>query len=298
MNKGYIYRETIRDRTDGQRLDGYLSAAYPHSSEEQWADRIADGELVLDGTPAGSDALLHTGQRLEWHRPPWSEPAAPLDLRVLRDDGGVLVVAKPAGLPTLPGGGCLANTLLHQLRLRSPDASPMHRRDRWTSGAILCSRARASGASLAAQFVARTIHKRYRALASGRPAQPRFGVDVSIGPVPYPPLGSVQAARPDGRPASSQVAVLEHRPGSFLCDVTIFTGRPHQIRIHLAAAGHPLVGDPLYVAGGGPNPDGTALPGDPGYHLHAAELGYEDPGTGLRVIVNAPIPEVLQVGFL
>ncbi len=87
--------------------------------------------------------------------------------------------------------------------------------------------------------------------------------------------------------------MLERRPGSFLCDVTIATGRPHQIRIHLAAAGHPLVGDPLYGIGGLPT-DSEALPGDGGYHLHSAELGFVHPSRGDRVTVLAPLPLELR----
>jgi len=116
--------------------------------------------------------------------------------------------------------------------------------------------------------------------------------------VPYPPLGTLHAASPEGRPSSSAVTVLERRTGSFLCDVTIATGRPHQIRIHLAAVGHPLLGDPLYEIGGQPRPGGTALPGDPGYSLHAAEIAFEHPETGRRVVVVAPLPEVLRCGEL
>jgi 23S rRNA pseudouridine1911/1915/1917 synthase len=88
--------------------------------------------------------------------------------------------------------------------------------------------------------------------------------------------------------------VLERRADSFLCDVTIDTGRPHQIRIHLAAAGHPLVGDPLYEAGGLPAPDSRALPGDPGYLLHSAELRFRHPRTGREMVICCQPPEILR----
>ena len=294
MNEGYIYRESIDRRGAGERLDRYLSGRYAHASAEQWCEHIAAGRVLLDGQAVATDVLLRHGQELEWHRPPWREPEAPLALPVLYDGGGVLVVAKPAGLPTLPGAGFLQNTLLHQLRLLDPAASPMHRLGRWTSGAVLCTRTASASAGVAAQFAARSIAKRYRALASGCPAAERFEIDTPIGPVPYAALGTLHAAHPEGRPSHSSVEVVERRESSFLCDVRISTGRPHQIRIHLAAAGHPLVGDPLYVAGGGPAPEGSALPGDPGYHLHAAEIGFAHPETGERVVVAAPLPEMLR----
>jgi len=93
----------------------------------------------------------------------------------------------------------------------------------------------------------------------------------------------------------SQVAALERRADSFLCDVRIATGRPRQIRIHLAAAGHPLAGDPLYVVGGLPAPDSHALPGDPGYHLHSSELSFRHPNTGHDVVMECEPPLLLRL---
>lgn len=290
MNDGYTYRERINQRAAGQALGTYLSRRYTHSSPGEWRQHIEAGRVLLDGVPAAFDTPLQLRQELTWHRPAWEEPAAPLALPILLEDEAFVVVAKPPGLPTLPGGGFLQHTLVHQLRRRFPAASPMHRLGRWTSGAVLCSRSRAAGAHIAAQFAGRSIHKRYRALATGRPTTAEFPVDVPIGPVPYAPLGTVHAASPAGRRAASRVCVVDQREGCFVAHVTIATGRPHQIRIHLAAAGHPLVGDPLYGIGGLPLPGSTALPGDPGYHLHAAELGFRHPRTEAPVLVRAPLP--------
>jgi len=296
VNDGLVYRERIGPGAAGEQLDLYLSAAYNHSSLAEWRSHIAAGRLLLDGRPARPDAVLRLGEALEWHRPPWLEPEAPLTCPVLYDEGGVLVLHKPPGLPTLPGGGFLQHTLLHQVRLDHPRASPVHRLGRWTSGAVLCSRTKAVGAHLAEQFAARRIGKRYRALASGDPSWDRCEVDQPIGPVPHALLGTLHAVNAEGRPALSSVTVVERRGDEFLCDVAISTGRPHQIRIHLAAVGHPLVGDPLYVTGGLPEPESEALPGDPGYCLHAAEIGFEHPETGEQVVVAAPLPTALRGG--
>jgi 23S rRNA pseudouridine1911/1915/1917 synthase len=119
-------------------------------------------------------------------------------------------------------------------------------------------------------------------------------VTVSIGPVPHPRLGTVHAAHAEGRPADSAVTVLERRASTTLCDVAIATGRPHQIRIHLAWAGHPLAGDPLYAPGGLPRPLAPGLPGDGGYLLHAHRVRFAHPATGAPTIIEAPLPEALR----
>ncbi len=107
-------------------------------------------------------------------------------------------------------------------------------------------------------------------------------------------LGSVHAACAGGKPSFSRVTVLERREDTSLVEVEITTGRPHQIRIHLAAAGHPLAGDPLYGPGGLPRNETGALPGDSGYRLHARLLGFRRPGTGEDVEVEAPAPPSLR----
>ena len=298
-NEGYEYLERIpvRPEPGPETLLDYLARRHCHSSRDEWRGRIEAGLVLLDSQPAPPETLVRPGQWLAWRRPPWIEPDAPPGLTVLFDDEELLAVAKPAGLPTLPGAGFLQETLLNRIRQLAPGAAPLHRLGRWTSGVVLCARTARARAELSRQWAAREIGKRYRALASGEPAQPEFTVSVPIGPVPHPLLGSVHAASPDGRAASTIVTVLERRTGEFLCDARIATGRPHQVRIHLAAAGHPLVGDPLYVAGGRPPADAVAVPGDPGYLLHAAELTFRHPRTGdLLTIACGPPPALRRAG--
>jgi 23S rRNA pseudouridine1911/1915/1917 synthase len=176
-----------------------------------------------------------------------------------------------------------------------PDAAPLHRLGRWTSGLVLCARTRQARAALIGQWATHRVSKRYRALADGVPAWDERVIDTPIGPVPHAVLGTIHAAAPDGKPSLSRVEMLERRTDAFLCDVHIATGRPHQIRIHLAAAGHPLVGDPLYRNGGRPEPGTRALPGDPGYHLHAAELRFPHPRGGREVTIACEPPPLLRV---
>ncbi|MGK0362310.1 MAG: 23S rRNA pseudouridine1911/1915/1917 synthase [Bradymonadia bacterium] len=290
VNDGYIYKERIARRGVGRRLDAYLAERYRHSTLEQWRAHIAAGRVRLDDRAAKAEDRLHLGQALHYHRPAWREPDAPLEVAVLYAGAGLLAVCKPAGLPTMPGGGFLQHTLVHQLGLAHGKAAPLHRLGRWTSGVVLCASTKEAAAHLTAQFVERSVRKRYRALVSGHPVADSFAIDLPIGPVPYPPTRTLHAASPDGRPAMSRVQVVERRADASLCDVVISTGRPHQIRIHLAGVGHPLVGDPLYGDGGQPIVGGAAVPGDPGYALHAAELAFDHPESGERVTVRAPLP--------
>ena len=279
-NDGCDYHEEIGPREAGRTLLEHLAAGHDHSTDAEWRERIAEGRVQVNDRAADPDLVLRRGMKIRWRRPPWVEPAADLDWSVVHEDREVLAVRKPAGLPTLPGANFLQNTLLHQVRLRFPAAAPVHRLGRWTSGLVLCALTPRAAEDLSRQLSDHATCKRYRALATGRPARDEWTITTPIGPVPHPLLGTLHAASPEGRRAVSHVRVLERRDGDFLCDVVIETGRPHQIRIHLAAAGHPLRGDPLYGPGGVPAPDATALPGDPGYLLHAAELRLRHPGTG------------------
>jgi 23S rRNA pseudouridine1911/1915/1917 synthase len=295
LNEGCEYRERLGPDADARTLLAYLSRRYRHSSPAEWAARIASGHVLIDDLPAYSESLLRRGCELVWQRPPWIEPEAPTSFSVLYEDEDLLAVAKPAGLPTLPGANFLKATLLHLVRTYAPDAAPLHRLGRWTSGLVLCARNHNARTELMRQWSAKEVGKRYRALASGLPDLDEMTISTPIGPVPHALLGSLHAAFPKGKSSLSQVTVLERRADSFLCDVRIATGRPHQIRIHLAAAGHPLVGDPLYVAGGLPAPDTHALPGDPGYLLHSAELSFRHPGTGREVVIECEPPSLLRL---
>lgn len=294
MNEGYEYRDRIGSEDSGLAVLAYLVARYRHSSEAAWSRRVASGEIRVDGLTVRPETRLEPGQVLSWHRPPWREADAPLAYAVLWMDGQLLAVAKPAGLPTVPGGGYLEHTLLHLVRRRYPQAVPMHRLGRWTSGIVLFGCTPHARTRVAADWREGRVRRTYRGLARGSPARDRFEIDVPIGPVPHPVLGTVNAASSEGRFARTSVEVAERRDGCFLADIVIATGRPHQIRIHLSAAGHPLVGDPLYAAGGQPAAGCTALPGDPGYRLHAAEIRLPHPTRPDRMTLSCPAPPVLR----
>lgn len=295
-NNGCEYREQISATGDGLTVLAYLADRYRHSTLDEWQANIVEGRIVYDGKTAESATILHRGGILVWHRPPWAEPDVPRTFSVVHDDGALLAVNKPAGLPTLPGANFLNNTLLNYVRKYNPDAAPLHRLGRWTSGLVLFAVSKGARHDLLRQWSDRQVGKRYRALASGFPESDEITVTVPIGPVPHRLLGLIHAASPFGKPSYSHVKVLEVRDGAFLCDVRIGTGRPHQIRIHLAAAGYPLAGDPLYAKGGVPLEGSCALPGSPGYHLHSAELSFLHPVTGIETVIECePDNPLLQL---
>jgi 23S rRNA pseudouridine1911/1915/1917 synthase len=293
LNAGFTYVERIDARGAGCTVADHLASRYRHSTEAEWRERIEAGLVLVDGSPARADDVLRLGQKLDWSRPPWEEPATPMTYAVLHEDAALLAVEKPSGLPTLPGGGYLDHTLLALVRKRYPGAAPMHRLGRGTSGIVLFALTAPAARIVAKAWRERRVVKVYRALVEGSPARDVFTVDARIGRVPHPVLGTVHAARPDGLPSLSEVRVVERRGPTSLVEVRIDTGRPHQIRIHMAACGHPLTGDPLYAAGGGLR-EGTALPGDTGYLLHAMRLALTHPETGEPFEVECPPPPELR----
>jgi 23S rRNA pseudouridine1911/1915/1917 synthase len=294
-NGGFRHLEQISSAAAGRTVLAHLAARYPLASEAEWRQRIDAGQVLLGEVPAGRADRLRAGQWLTWVRPPWIEPEVPLATAILYEDEALLAVAKPSGLPTLPGGGeFLDHTLLALVRRRHPEASPMHRLGRGTSGIVLFAPDALARKSLQAAFQEAATRKVYRTLCQGSPALEAFAITAPIGEVPYAPLGRLHAAQAGGRPSESRVTVLERRRDATLVDVEIRTGRPHQIRIHLAWAGHPLVGDPLYGPGGVPLPDTRALPGDPGYLLHAQRLELHHPRTGERLALTCQPPPLLR----
>lgn len=324
-NAGWIYRDRIDAEAAGHTLSAFYAGRYPHSDRQEWQRRLAIGEIEHNGERVRADATLAVGDRLVWHRPPWTEAAVPGRWMVVFDDGDLLVLSKPSGLPVLPAGGFLEHTLLRLLeRQHRGDPvgvpRPVHRLGRFTSGLLVCARRPATRAWLSAQLRDRTVslpeegppeltkaiacrtytpqsgcRKIYRAsLVPGRLA---LGVGDGlvirrpIGQRPHPLLGRIWCDSEDGLAALSRLTLLARRSSDDLVEVEIATGRPHQIRIHCASLGAPLLGDPLYLPGGGARDDG--IPGEGGYHLHAHRLSITGTG-GERFMWEAPLPRALR----
>jgi 23S rRNA pseudouridine1911/1915/1917 synthase len=303
LNRGYAYTTIIGSKYHGQTPLSHLASLYSHSTRQAWQQRLNNGEVALNGVTASGSESVTVGQTLVWNRPPWIEPDAPLHFEVLFEDPHLLAVNKPSGLPTLPGSGFMENTLLRLVQKQTPNANPVHRLGRGTSGIVLFAKTAQAAAKLGADWNTSRIQKIYRALAQGIAEHDAYEILTPIGLVPHPRIGSVWAASPSGKPSKSLAKVISRAPGSTASpstpssstsgtttfEVSLNSGRPHQIRIHLASIGHPLVGDPLYGLSGQPLENLPGLPGDGGYLLHAQFLNFHHPITGEPINLEAAL---------
>ncbi|MCX6602973.1 MAG: RluA family pseudouridine synthase [Acidobacteria bacterium] len=289
-NRGYAYSTIISSKYHGQPLLSHLASLYPHSTLEAWQQKLDRGEVTLNGLTATGTESVAVGQTLVWNRPPWLEPEAPQHFEVLFADEHLLAVNKPSGLPTLPGGGFMENTLLRLVQKQFPDANPVHRLGRATTGIVLFAKTPRAASQLFADWNTPKIQKVYRALAQNIAAQDAYEILTPIGLVPHPLIGSVWAAHPGGKPSKSLAKVISRSASTTTFEVSLHSGRPHQIRIHLASIGHPLVGDPLYGGTGQPLENLPGLPGDGGYFLHAQYLKFHHPITGEPIDLEAALP--------
>ena len=294
LNRGYAYTTIIGNPHRGRTLLSHLASLYPHSSPQSWQHNLKNGEVTLDGMTATGCESLTSGQTLVWNRPPWIEPDAPQHFDVLFDDAHLLAVNKPGGLPTLPGGGFLENTLLRLVQKEFHNANPVHRLGRATTGIVLFAKTSKAAAELTANWNTPRVQKIYRAVAQGVAQHDVYEILTPIGLVPHPLIGSVWAAGAGGKPSKSLAKVISRAASATTFEVSLYSGRPHQIRIHLASIGHPLVGDPLYGPSGHPLEDLPGLPGDGGYLLHAQFLDFQHPITGKEIHLEAALPS----GFL
>ena len=260
---------------------------------------LAHDAIVVDGRPVGKSHRLIEGTVIELldepvsGAPPAADPSVDVDVRYADDD--VIVVAKPAGLVVHPGAGHAGGTLVNGLLARFPEIARVgdeqrpglvHRLDRDTSGLLVAARSARAYESLVQQISARTVDRRYVALVWGRMSSPRGVVDAPIGRSTA--RRTRMAVRESGKEARTayEVRTAYEQPVCALLDCLLETGRTHQIRVHLSAIGHPIVGDATY--GGAREPIRLDRP-----FLHAAELAFDQPATGERLAFTDPLPPEL-----
>ena len=226
--------------------------------------------------------------------------ARPMSLMIHYEDEHLAVIEKPAGVVVHPGAATGNDTIVHGLLFHFQNLSNaggpvrpgiVHRLDKWTSGLLIVAKDDWIHAQLTLAFQERRVHKTYMALVHGRMPQPSAEIALSIGR--HAKNRTRMATHPDGRKALSSYQVLEELNGFSLLEVRIMTGRTHQIRVHLSAIGHPVVGDNVYSESR--YKEFVRKFGPPGrYFLHASKLKFTHPKTGVQLQFESPLPSELR----
>jgi len=311
---------TVEPDEAGRRLDILVARRLPELSRAQVQRLIKLGEIRVDGQVAKPRLAVAPGQQVTINVPPpalTSLAAQDLPLDVRYEDSDLIVVNKPAGMVVHPGAGRSDGTLVNALLAHCTDLSGIggemrpgivHRLDKDTSGLIIVAKNDFAHASLAAQLKARTAGRRYLALVWGRPKEDRLVVRTLFGRHPshrvmMAVLPAEREGKPGAREAVTEVMVRERLGPMTLVEARLQTGRTHQIRVHMAYLGHPVVGDPTY----GAKRQKAELPaldretqrlvtGLRGQALHAYYLAFDHPRTGQRMeFTSDPPPDMLAL---
>jgi 23S rRNA pseudouridine1911/1915/1917 synthase len=298
-------RMRVPQECSGWRLDHFLKFRIRRLSRSKIQRIIEEQVYFADGRPARASTGVRAGEIVCLDRPLPKEPDVPRHYQVVLEDEDFMVIDKPAGLPIHTTAKFYRNTLTALLRERHPneDMQVCHRLDRETSGLMLVARGLAAASKLKQAFAQRRVSKTYLALVHGVPTPPAGTVDA-----PMKLLDTrtriMMGVAADGLPSVTRYRVLEAFAAHALVEASPETGRQHQIRVHLAHAGHPIVGDKLYRAGevpfmaycdGGMTPELLeAFDGLDRQALHAHRLVFPHPRTGGDVAVECPWPDDLR----
>jgi len=300
-----VLRFVVERECAGWRLDRYLLRRIPRLSRNR-IQRIVRNEATLRGQAGPRPAArVRAGDEILLRRPLPVEPAVPREFRVLHQDDHLLALDKPAGLPVHATARYHLNTLTQLLREHYPGAytAVAHRLDRETSGVLVCGRSVDAARRLKSAFEARRVQKRYLGIVHGELADDGV-VDLPLR-ISSGPVRIRMDVAADGAPSRTRWRVRERLGRFTLIEAAPETGRQHQIRAHMAAIGHPIVGDKLY-----PDPAPflefieTGMTDSlrerlllPRQALHAAQLSFPHPSDGRPFALEAPLPEDMS-GFV
>lgn len=291
----------VPNELDGQRIDRFLEWRIPRLDRER-AREVADAcARHEDGRPRRADERLHAGETLLLVRERFREPEAPRTFGVLFEDEAMVVVDKPAGLPVHPSATYHHNTLTALLKERFGEGYPQiaHRLDKETSGIVVCGRRGPDEVLLKKQFETRRVEKVYLAVVRGVVEDDARTIELAMRRATTG-LHMCMETHPDGMPASTELRVLERRRDRTLVWLAPKTGRQHQLRVHMAAIGHPILGDKLYGPGAqaifldvienGMNASALATLGHTRHALHAHQIAFDHPRSRERVSFTSPLP--------
>jgi 23S rRNA pseudouridine1911/1915/1917 synthase len=307
-------RRLVDESGEGDRLDRWLQASDLGPSRSQWQRLIEDGAVQVNGESRPSRHRLHAGDEVTFELPEPElseiEPDPDVQFDILYEDEHIAVIDKPAGLVVHPAPGHRTGTLVNGLLARLDTLSGVggkarpglvHRLDKDTSGVLVVARNDQAHRALSSQLEDRSLVRIYRAICFGLPSPPAARIDLPLDRDPRD--RKRRAVVEDGRPAVTDYKVESPGKGASLLRLRLRTGRTHQIRVHLAHRGHPVLGDALY--GGGENRVEGAHPGHRKYlraaiailgrqALHAWELRLIHPSTGSEMRFQSPVPDDLR----
>ncbi len=281
--------------TSGERLDVFLAGRHPDLSRSRIRKLIDDGNVMVDGRAGKASTRLADGQNVSIGIP----PPAPAELRpwvvplsIVHEDEALIVIDKPAGMTVHPVPGNEDKTMANAVIAYAPSIEGIggerrpgivHRLDKDTSGLIVVAKNERAHAHLAEQFKSREVGKVYLALVTGHPSPPEADIEAPIGR--HPRDRQRMAIVSTGRPSITRYRVVSMYKRASLVEARPRTGRTHQIRVHLASVGHPVVGDSTY---------GRAVEGLSRQFLHARQLAFAHPGSGEPMSFTTPLPDDLE----
>lgn len=262
-----------------------------------------------DGRRRRPSERVRHGETVIIVRPSFEEPTVPTEFGTVHEDEAMLVVDKPAGLPVHPSASYHKNTLTFLMRQRYPERTPhlVHRLDRETSGVLVCAKTLEDERALKGQFERREVSKEYLAIVRGEVSESLVDIPAPMGR-PSEGLHLLMEVRDDGSPARTEVRVVARAPQHTLVALSPHTGRQHQLRVHMAHVGHPIVADKLYgpegpapfleyVDGGGVVTESLRERlGHDRQALHAHRLWIDHPRTGDRLALRAELsPDLVSL---
>ena len=314
-DKMTLLQSTVNGKYVGKTLLEYLTQRYPYRDKAGWIECIVNERIKLNDLPAKAEEKLSQGDQVSY----WvelDEPEVNKDIQILHEDEQILVATKPPHLPSHADGNFIKNTfhfLLGEMMMAKGYKGRIwlvHRLDRETSGLIVVAKTKAALDSMMAQFARGSIKKEYRALVQGSVEKDRFEVRGWVGRDPASEITTKWAVVPEGTPGAKKAAtefeVIKRFKNTTLLSVFPKTGRTNQIRVHLAAVRHPVVGDKLYgrtdkefleyirfvKAGGSPTFDNRLGAGR--HLLHAYALTFVHPRTHDKLRFESPIPPDME----
>jgi len=305
---------TVDSLEAGKRLDTLLREHYPWHSRTRFRDKLKRGEVQVNGTPGKPSSRVRKNDVVRVEVP--VDPNAPEletadDLEILFEDEHLVAVCKPSNMAAHPVGRTRHGTLINKLHARyrsdDPDADTVprlgHRLDRDTSGVVLCVKNRDVDARVVDAFSQRQVRKTYLALVVGVPSEDDGVIEAPLGQAIDSESGLNQCVRPDGLPSTTRWRVLERFAHYALLECRPHTGRTHQIRVHLAHIGHPIVADHLYgdvrpltrrcIDRSTPRVQDTVILNRLALHAHRLELDH--PITGVPLEIESALPADLSV---